>query len=257
MKKILSLLLALLLAASALVSCSEGGQNAENTDPQGSPSSPADAAPTEEPETELARENVPDNLPELDYAGATVVIHSRGDSESVTEVFVDELTGEAVADSIFERNAIVSERLNISIECFAGDGWENYNNTVSALRSSIMSADGAYDIIAGWSARIPALSLEGLFLDYTKLPYIDLAGPAKLLGTNTVDCMRSGALIGCAAMLDGVIDRMEEELGKPVTAVITGGVSPLILPYCKRHYHLEPDILIAGLQILYEKNRTK
>ena len=50
---------------------------------------------------------------------------------------------------------------------------------------------------------------------------------------------------------------MEEELGKPVTAVITGGVSPLILPYCKRHYHLEPDILIAGLQILYDKNRTK
>ncbi len=173
MKKILSLLLALLLAASALVSCSEGGQNAENTDPQGSPSSPADAAPTEEPETELARENVPDNLPELDYAGATVVIHSRGDSESVTEVFVDELTGEAVADSIFERNAIVSERLNVSIECFAGDGWENYNNTVSALRSSIMSADGAYDIIAGWSARIPALSLEGLFLDLNQRSYLD------------------------------------------------------------------------------------
>ena len=88
-----------------------------------------------------------------------------------------------------------------------------------------------------------------------QLPYIDLAGPTKLLGTNTVDCMRAGAVIGCAAMLDGIIDRMEEELGKPVSAVLTGGVSPLIVPHCRHKFHLEPDILIDGLQILYEKNQ--
>ena len=125
----------------------------------------------------------------------------------------------------------------------------------TATTLSVVAKNGNY--IGGMI--IPGLwtSMNALSAHAAQLPYIDLNGPAKLLGTNTVDCMRSGALIGCAAMLDGVIDRMEEELGKPVTAVITGGVSPLILPYCKRHYHLEPDILIAGLQILYEKNRTK
>jgi type III pantothenate kinase len=56
-------------------------------------------------------------------------------------------------------------------------------------------------------------------------------------------------------MLDGILDRVEEELGKPVSAVLTGGVSPLVAPYCKRDFHLEPDILIAGLQLLYEKNK--
>ena len=125
----------------------------------------------------------------------------------------------------------------------------------TATTLSVVAKNGNY--IGGMI--IPGLwtSMNALSAHAAQLPYIDLNGPAKLLGTNTVDCMRSGALIGCAAMLDGVVDRMEEELGKPVTAVITGGVSPLILPYCKRHYHLEPDILISGLQILYEKNRTK
>ncbi len=125
----------------------------------------------------------------------------------------------------------------------------------TATTLSVVAKNGNY--IGGMI--IPGLwtSMNALSAHAAQLPYIDLNGPAKLLGTNTVDCMRSGALIGCAAMLDGVVDRMEEELGKPVTAVITGGVSPLILPYCRRHYHLEPDILIAGLQILYEKNRTK
>ena len=125
----------------------------------------------------------------------------------------------------------------------------------TATTVTVVAENGSYIggmIIPGLWVSVNALSAQA-----AQLPYIDLSGPAKLLGTNTVDCMRSGALIGCAAMLDGVVDRMEEELGKPVTAVITGGVSPLILPYCKRHYHLEPDILIAGLQILYDKNRTK
>ena len=56
-------------------------------------------------------------------------------------------------------------------------------------------------------------------------------------------------------MLDGIIDRVEEELGSPVTAVLTGGVSPLVAPYCKRDFKLEPDILIQGLELLYNKNK--
>lgn len=103
---------------------------------------------------------------------------------------------------------------------------------------------------------IPGLwtSMNALSAHAAQLPYIDLTGPAKLIGTNTIDCMRSGAINGTAAMLDGLIDRLEAELEKPVTAIITGGLSELIAPSCLHAFHLEPDILIDGLKILYEKN---
>lgn len=104
---------------------------------------------------------------------------------------------------------------------------------------------------------IPGLwtSMNALSAHAAQLPYIDLNGPAKLVGTNTIDCMRSGAINGTAAMLDGLIDRLQAELKKPVTPIITGGLSELIAPSCLHPFRLEPDILIDGLQILYEKNR--
>ena len=122
----------------------------------------------------------------------------------------------------------------------------------TATTLSVVAKNGNY--IGGMI--IPGLwtSMNALSAHAAQLPYIDLNGPAKLLGTNTVDCMRSGALIGTAAMLDGLIDRLEEELGESVSPVLTGGVSPLIVPHCRHKFHLEPDILIDGLQILYEKN---
>ena len=123
----------------------------------------------------------------------------------------------------------------------------------TATTLSVVAKNGNY--IGGMI--IPGLwtSMNALSAHAAQLPYIDLNGPAKLLGTNTVDCMRSGALIGTAAMLDGLIDRLEDELGESVSPVLTGGVSPLIVPYCRHAFHLEPDILIDGLRILYSKNK--
>ena len=122
----------------------------------------------------------------------------------------------------------------------------------TATTLSVVAKNGSY--IGGMI--IPGLwtSMNALSAHAAQLPYIDLNGPAKLLGTNTIDCMRSGALIGTAAMLDGLIDRLEEELGEPVSPVLTGGVSPLVVPYCRHRFHLEPDILVDGLRILYSKN---
>lgn len=123
----------------------------------------------------------------------------------------------------------------------------------TATTMSVIDENGSYRggmIIPGMWVSVNALSSLA-----AQLPNIDLTGKAKVIGTNTVDSMRSGALIGCAAMLDGIIDRVEEELGMPVTAVLTGGVSPLVAPYCKRNFNLEPDILIRGLELLYKKNK--
>lgn len=129
-------------------------------------------------ETEITRENTPDNLPaDLRFNGETVVFHVRGDENCIKEFQIEELTGEIINDAIYQRNITVSDRLNVNLDVAIGDGWEKYNNTVSAIRASIQAADGAYDVIAGWSARIPSLSLEGLFLDAQTIPYLDLEMP--------------------------------------------------------------------------------
>ena len=106
---------------------------------------------------------------------------------------------------------------------------------------------------------IPGLwiSLNALSQRAAQLPHIDLTGQTELFGKNTIDCMRSGSLIGTASMLDGILDRIEEEVGEPVSAVITGGLSTLVLPYCKHEIHSEPDLIIDGLCMLYDKNTKK
>ena len=175
MKKLISLLLTLLMCAPAFLSCAETEETASQ-DPTSAVSAEQSADETVPEETEITRENMPDTLPDdLDFGGETVTIHVRGGTTE--EAYVEEMTGEIVNDTVYERNALVSERLNVNIEAFEAEGWETYNNAIASMRSSIMAADGAFDIIAGWSARIPALSLEGLMTDINSLPHINLEQP--------------------------------------------------------------------------------
>ena len=67
--------------------------------------------------------------------------------------------------------------------------------------------------------------------------------------------MRSGIMYGAAAMLDGMIDRMEEELGKKATVVATGGMAQFIAPLCRREMKVEKDLLLKGLNAIYKKNK--
>lgn len=102
------------------------------------------------------------------------------------------------------------------------------------------------------------LSFSALSSGTSLLPAISIEeAPKKVISTNTVDCMKSGAIFGAAAMVDGMIDRMEEELGEPVTVVATGGIAEHIIPYCKRKIEYEPDLLLNGLAIIYEKNKKR
>ena len=99
------------------------------------------------------------------------------------------------------------------------------------------------------------LSLDALTSRAAQLPGISLDKPRKVIGKNTVDCMRSGMMYGTAAMIDGMIERIEEELGHTSTVVATGGLAQFITPLCKREIILEKDLLLKGLNILYKKNK--
>lgn len=99
------------------------------------------------------------------------------------------------------------------------------------------------------------ISMEALSANTSQLPHISLDAPKKCIGTNTVDCMRSGAVLGTAAMLDGMIERMETELGGRVSVVATGGYASRVIPFCHREVVLNEELLMQGLAILWEKNR--
>lgn len=99
------------------------------------------------------------------------------------------------------------------------------------------------------------VSLDALTSRAAQLPGISLDQPKQVIGKNTVDCMRSGMMYGTAAMLDGLVERMEEELGHRCTLIATGGLAQFITPLCKREIILEKDLLLKGLNIIYKKNK--
>ncbi len=100
------------------------------------------------------------------------------------------------------------------------------------------------------------LGLEALALGTSLLPDISVTAPKKVIASNTVDSMRSGAVYATASMIDGMIERMEEEMGKTCHVVATGDLSHSIIPYCRRKEIVcDDDLLLKGLWVLYEKNR--
>ena len=115
--------------------------------------------------------------------------------------------------------------------------------------------NGTY--VGGCISPGPKLSAESLSTRTAQLPAISLDSPKKAIGKNTVDAMRSGVMLGSACMVDGMIDRMEEELGGGVTVVATGGIARFVLPMCRRRIEYDRDLLLKGLSILYENNRRE
>jgi type III pantothenate kinase len=99
------------------------------------------------------------------------------------------------------------------------------------------------------------VSLDALTNHAAQLPGISLDQPKQVIGKNTVDCMRSGTMYGNAAMIDGLVDRIEEELGHSSTIIATGGLARFITPLCKREIIVEKDLLLKGLNLLYKKNK--
>lgn len=98
------------------------------------------------------------------------------------------------------------------------------------------------------------LGLHALSSGTSLLPDISLTAPAGVIGTNTADAMRSGAVYGTASMIDGMIDRMEAELEDRIRVVATGLNAQAILTHCRHEILYDENLLLKGLWVLYEKN---
>ena len=98
------------------------------------------------------------------------------------------------------------------------------------------------------------VSLDSLSGKTAQLPYISLEVPDKVIGKNTIDCMRAGIIFSNVDMIDGILDRMERELGETPSVIATGGLSRFITPLCRHHIIYDDALLLKGLLILYRKN---
>jgi type III pantothenate kinase len=99
-----------------------------------------------------------------------------------------------------------------------------------------------------------SVSAEALTRSTSQLPQIAFDTPKKLIGKNTVDCMRNGIMYSAACAIDGIIERLEGEIGEKCTVVATGGIASTIIPLCRREMILDEELAMKGLMIIYNKN---
>lgn len=122
----------------------------------------------------------------------------------------------------------------------------------TATTMSVLDENGAH--LGGCVCPGVRLSMDALTKNTSLLPGIQLDQPKKAIGRNTADAMRSGIMMGTASMLDGMIDRFQEELGYPCTVVATGGMARFIIPLCRHEIVYDRDLSIKGLAVLYREN---
>ena len=159
--------------------------------------------------------------------------------------------------------------LNILIENPAQTGADLVVSSVAALREyqppliivdmstattmTVLDRSGA--LIGGTIHPGVKISMDALTGRAALLPGLQLDQPRQVIGRNTIDCMRSGLMLGNACMIDGMIERFEEELGYKCTVVATGGIAKFVVPMCQREMIYDKDLIIKGLAALYRENR--
>ena len=100
------------------------------------------------------------------------------------------------------------------------------------------------------------MGLKALASDTAQLPQISLEAPKSVIGKNTVDCMKSGVVFGNASLIDGMIDRFNDEMGQNLRVYATGGLSSTIIPHCKHEISIDENLVLSGLKIIYDKNKS-
>lgn len=124
----------------------------------------------------------------------------------------------------------------------------------TATTASVIDENRNY--IGGMILPGVGVSLDALTSRASQLGGISIDAPKRVIGKNTIECMKSGVLYSNAGAMDGIIERIEDELGQSATVVATGGLAKKIVPFCKKKVILDEDLLLKGLLVIYEKNKN-
>ncbi len=137
--------------------------------------------------------------------------------------------------------------------------WDRYNGPAicvdfgTAVNFDVVSAEGEY--LGGVLVPGVEISLEALTERGAKLPKIDLAPPRATIGKSTVEAIRAGVIFGYAAAVDGIIRRIEAELGADeVDVIATGGLAQHIVPFTDMIDEVDDLLTLTGLRLLHERN---
>lgn len=122
----------------------------------------------------------------------------------------------------------------------------------TATTMAVIDKNGSF--IGGSISPGVKISVDALTERTALLPGLQLDEPKKSIGRNTIECMRSGIMLGNACMIDGMIQHMEEELGYTAQVVATGGIAKFVLPMCGKPIIYDNDLLLKGLAVLYREN---
>ena len=124
---------------------------------------------------------------------------------------------------------------------------------ISATNFDVVAEDGAY--IGGVISPGVNLSLEALAAGAAALPHVDVSQPAKVIGTNTVDCIQSGVFWGYTGLIEGLTARIKAEYGHPMKVIGTGGLAPLFAQGDKLFDVIEDDLTMHGLTVIHQYNK--
>jgi type III pantothenate kinase len=123
----------------------------------------------------------------------------------------------------------------------------------TATAFAIVSRDKEY--IGGVVAPGLGISAEALYTRTAALPRVELARPKKAIGTNTQAAMQSGLIFGWAGLIDGIVTRIQEELGEKATVVATGGYAGIIAKETKSIDEVNPNLTLIGIKVIHDMNR--
>lgn len=202
---------------------------------------------------------------ELDYAiSLKMVLELR-------EIKVSEITGaiigsvvppvtslmrEAIRKVTGQEALVVNVDMNIGLEVLMDNPSSVGTDLIDmGTATTICVVNENKQYIGGMILPGIGVSMNSLTSRTAQLPRISLDPPKRLIGKNTVECMQSGALYGNASCIDGMVDRIEEELGQKATVVATGGLARKIIPLCRHQIELDDELLLRGLWIIYKKNK--
>lgn len=124
----------------------------------------------------------------------------------------------------------------------------------TATTFDVITAAGEY--IGGAIAPGIGISADALFRLAAKLYQVELVRPPKVIGTNTIHHMQSGVILGYAGLVEGLVRRMQAELGASCPVIATGGLAELIAAETEAITTVEPYLTLEGLRLIYEMNRT-